>query len=140
VVVEVEVPVPVEVPVEVPALVGVVHALDPAVVAKVQEAVSQARATELPQRLPGGARRALQKLVRAQYVISGADAPSVRGSLLEAMQDAEGMARGSKGSDVEVTVVDWDGEWPVVARRYGEGGRTVYRVEDALKRATTEAA
>lgn len=116
--------------------------VDPALVtiSKVQMAIAQARESELPQRLPNGARRVLQKLVRAQYVIRGTDAPSVRGSVLEAMQDAEQVARGSKGSDVEVTVVDWDGEWPVVVRRYGEGGRTVYRVEDALRRAGAEEA
>jgi hypothetical protein len=79
--------------------------------------------------------------VRAQYVVRGADAPSVRGSLVEAMQDAEKIAAGMRavaGSEVEVTVIDWDGEWPVAVRRYGEGGRTVYRVEDALKRAGVE--
>jgi hypothetical protein len=116
--------------------------VDPALVtiSKIQAAIAQARESELPQRLPNGARRSLQKLVRAQYVIKGADAPSVRGNLLEAMQDAESMARGSKAADVEVTVVDWDGEWPVVVRRYGPGGRTVYRVEDALRRAGTEEA
>lgn len=116
--------------------------VDPALVtiAKVQTAIAQARETELPQRLPNGGRRALQKLVRAQYIIRGSEPPSVRGSLVEAMQDAEQAARGSKGADVEVTVIDWDGEWPVVVRRYGEGGRTVYRVEDALRRAGAEEA
>jgi hypothetical protein len=121
----------------------VVRPADPALVtvAKVQAAVAQARESELAQRLPNGARRALQKLVRAQYVIRCSDAPSVRGSLVEAMQDAETMAAGMRkvaGDDVEVTVIDWDGEWPVVVRRYGAGGRTVYRVEDALKRAGIE--
>jgi hypothetical protein len=117
--------------------------VDPAfvTVARVQAAVAQARESELAQRLPNGARRALQKLVRAQYVIRCSDAPSVRGSLVEAMQDAETMAAGMRkvaGDDVEVSVIDWDGEWPVVVRRYGAGGRTVYRVEDALKRAGIE--
>jgi hypothetical protein len=117
--------------------------VDPALVtiAKVQAAIAQARESELAQRLPNGARRSLQKLVRAQYVIRCSDAPSVRGSLVEAMQDAETMAAGMRkvaGDDVEVSVIDWDGEWPVVVRRYGAGGRTVYRVEDALKRAGIE--
>lgn len=117
--------------------------IDPALVtiSKVQAAVAQAREAELAQRLPNGARRALQKLVRAQYVVRCSDAPSVRSGLVEAMQDAEGMAAGMRkvaGDDVEVTVVDWDGEWPVVVRRYGANGRTVYRVEDALKRAGVE--
>jgi hypothetical protein len=119
-------------PVEEPALVTI---------ARVQAAVVQARESELAQRLPNGARRALQKLVRAQYVVRCSDAPSVRGSLVEAMQDAETMAAGMRkvaGDDVEVSVIDWDGEWPVVVRRYGAGGRTVYRVEDALKRAGIE--
>jgi len=123
--------------------IPVVRPADPALVtvAKVQAAVAQARESELAQRLPNGARRALQKLVRAQYVIRCSDAPSVRGSLVEAMQDAETMAAGMRkvaGDDIEVTVIDWDGEWPVVVRRYGAGGRTVYRVEDALKRAGIE--
>jgi len=112
-----------------------------ATLAKVQAAVAQARESELAQRLPNGARRALQKLVRAHYVIRGADAPSVRGGLAEAMQDAEAAAASMRkvaGDDIEVTVIDWDGEWPVVVRRYGAGGRTVYRVEDALKRAGIE--
>jgi len=119
------------------------HLADPALVtvARVQVAIAQAREAELAQRLPNGARRALQKLVRAQYVVRGADAPSVRGSLVEAMRDAETAAASMRkvaGDDVEVTVIDWDGEWPVVVRRYGAGGRTVYRVEDALKRAGIE--
>ena len=71
-------------------------------------------------------------------MVRGADAPSVRGSLVEAMQDAGKIAAGMRGGDVEVTVIDWDGEWPVAVRRYGGGGRTVYRVEDALKRAGIE--
>lgn len=117
--------------------------VDPALatLVKVQMAITQAREAELAQRFPNGTRRALQKLVRAQYVVRGADAPSVRGSLIEAMQDAEQIARGMRktaGCDVEVTVIDWDGEWPVIVRRYGEAGRTVYRVEDALKRAGLE--
>lgn len=126
-----------------PEPLSVERLADPALVtiSKVQAAIAQAREAELAQRLPNGARRALQKLVRAQYVVRGADAPSVRGSLVEAMRDAETAAASMRkvaGDDVEVTVIDWDGEWPVVVRRYGAGGRTVYRVEDALKRAGIE--
>lgn len=117
--------------------------IDPslATIAKVQLAVTQARESELAQRFPNGTRRALQKLVRAQYVVKGSDAPSVRGSLAEAMQDAEAAAAAMRkvaSVDIEVSVVDWDGEWPVIVRRYGDGGRTVYRVEDALRRAGIE--
>lgn len=124
-------------------VLSVERPVDPALatIAKVQAAIAQARESELAQRLPSGARRALQKLVRAQYLVRCSDAPSVRGSLVEAMQDAEAMAAGMRkgaGDDAEVTVIDWDGEWPVVVRRYGAGGRTVYRVEDALRRAGIE--
>jgi hypothetical protein len=126
-----------------PEPVSTERPVDPALVTlvKVQLAITQARESELAQRLPNGARRSLQKLVRAQYVVRGSDTPSVRGSLVEAMQDAESIAATTRkvaGSDIEVTVIDWDGEWPVVVRRYGAGGRTVYRVEDALKRAGLE--
>jgi hypothetical protein len=37
-------------------------------------------------------------------------------------------------ADREISVVDYDGEWPVVVRRYGQDGRTIYKVEDALRR------
>lgn len=104
-------------------------------VMRVTGAIRAAREAELPQRLPGGARRALTKLVRSAYVIRGDETPTARGDILEAMLDGEKMAASSKA---EVTVVDWDGEWPVVVRRYGEGGRTVYRVEEALRRAGVE--
>jgi hypothetical protein len=104
------------------------------IVARVEMAVAQARASELPQRLPGGARRGLQKLPRAQYVATGSGVLLAHESLAEAMRAAEALAMAS--SVVEIAVVDWDGEWPVVVRRYGEGGRTIYRVEDALKRAS----
>lgn len=103
--------------------------------ARVAQAIVSARESELPQRLPQGARRALAKMVRAAYLIKGEDQPSVRGDILEAMRDGEKLAASDK---VEVTVVDWDGEWPVVVRRYGPGGRTVYRVEEALRRAGVE--
>lgn len=101
---------------------------------RTKKAVLVAREAELPQRLPQGARRGLAKLVRSAYLICSEDAPSVRADLAEAMQDAEKI---SASENVEVTVVDWDGEWPVVVRRYA-AGRTTYRVEDALRRAGVE--
>lgn len=101
---------------------------------RVEEAVAMAREAELAQRLPHGARRRLEKMPRGQYIACGATAPEPRLSLAVAMRDAEHAARG--GADA--VVIDWDGEWPVVARRYGEGGRVVYRVEEALRRAGIE--
>lgn len=92
-------------------------------------AAKQAREAELPQRLPAGSRRKLTRMPPAAYVIRG-EAIEPRVDLCAAMADAQ--AAGRKGS--EATVVDWDGEWPVVVRRYGADGRTVYKVESALKR------
>lgn len=92
-------------------------------------ATKQARDAELPQRLPAGSRRKLTRMPPAAYVIRG-EAVEPRVDLCAAMADAQ--AAGRKGS--EATVVDWDGEWPVVVRRYGADGRTVYKVESALKR------
>lgn len=85
--------------------------------------------------MPNGARRALERMVAAVYIVIGSGAPSVRGSLAEAMVDAQSTALDDK---VEVTIIDWDGEWPVVVRRYGPDGHVMYRVEGALKRADRE--
>lgn len=107
-----------------------------AAVRRAEEATRVARENELPQRLPEGARRALQKMEPGVYAIaSGAYDRKV--DLCSAMSEAQEVSR---RRDHEVVVVDWDGEWPVVVRRYGEGGRIVYRVEDALRRAGIEEA
>lgn len=103
-----------------------------ATVTRIEPAIAMARENELPQRLPGGARRHLAKMVRAQYIVRDAAVPESRVSLAEAMRDAEKIAA---SDGVEVAVIDWDGEWPVVVRRYGTSGRAIYRVEDALRRA-----
>lgn len=115
-----------------PALPPSVPAPATSTVSRAQEATSAARTAELPQRLPSGVRRALDRMVRAAYVVRDSDpVPQVRADLAEAMTDGERIARDEK---TDVTVIDWDGEWPVVVRRYTSGGRTTYRVEDALKR------
>jgi hypothetical protein len=101
-------------------------------------AVKLAREQELPQRLPGGARRALNRLPAGLYVSHGAACERKADICAAMVSGAEGGKRGG-----EVAVIDWDGEWPVVARRYGSHGRIVYRVEEALRRhgvATGEAA
>lgn len=98
-------------------------------VQRAKAAVAAARADELPQRLPAGARRRLRKMAPAQYVAFGEVLDS-RVDLCAAMADARAMAR----KDQEAVVIDYDGEWPVVVRRYGQGGRTIYKVEDALRR------
>jgi hypothetical protein len=99
------------------------------VVERAIEATTAARSSELPQRLPAGARRQLNRMPPAAYVIRG-ETIEPRTDLCAAMADAQAVGR--KGA--EAVVVDWDGEWPVVVRRYGTDGRTVYKVESALKR------
>lgn len=108
--------------------VGPVETSD-ATARRVLAAVKAARAEELPQRLPGGARPALRRLPAGLYVSHGA-ALDRKLDLCAAMM--EGAECGKRAG--ESAVIDWDGEWPVVARRYGAHGRIVYRVEDALRR------
>lgn len=100
---------------------------------KALQAVRAAREAELAQRLPGGARRRLRQFPPASYIAYG-EAMDPRADLCAAMTDGRSMGR--KGR--EVTIIDWDGEWPVVVRRYGKEGRTIYKVEDALRRAGVE--
>ena len=88
-----------------------------------------AREHEVPQRLPGGARRALRGLPPGQY-IEVAGQLYEKSDLCAAMNDARNRGR----KDREATVIDWDGDWPVVVRRYGQGGRVIYKVETALRR------
>jgi hypothetical protein len=104
-------------------------------VQKAKVAVQAAREAELPQRLPGGARRRLRRMAPGRYIVYG-EAMDSRLDLCAAMTDGRSMGR--KGR--EVAVIDWDGEWPVVVRRFGQGGRTVYKLETALRRAGVEVA
>jgi hypothetical protein len=98
-------------------------------VKRAHAAMTAAREDELPQRLPSGMRRRLRSMMPGSYVVVGETA-DIRGDLCAAMNDARN--RGRKGR--ETTVISWDGEWPVVVRRYGQGGRVIYKVETALKR------
>lgn len=98
-------------------------------VLRARQAIRLAREQELPQRLPGGMRRRLKKVPPAVYIMHG-EIMDPRLDLCAAMTDARAMGR----ADRETVVVDYDGEWPVVARRFGQDGRTIYKVEDALRR------
>jgi hypothetical protein len=100
-----------------------------AVVERLETAIREARNAELPQRLPGGARRRLQRMPAAAYVYFR-DQLEPRADLCSALTDARSWSR----KNDEAVVIDYDGEWPVVARRFGQGGRTIYRVEAALRR------
>jgi hypothetical protein len=104
-------------------------------VQKAAQAVEAARESELPQRLPKGSRRRIQRMAPAVYIVAGESIESRR-DLCAGLTD--GRAMGRKGR--EVSVVSWDGEWPVVVRRYGTGGRIIYKVERALKKAGVEVA
>jgi hypothetical protein len=97
--------------------------------ARVMAAVKVAREQELQQRLPGGARRALARLPAGLYLAKGSSLELKTTICAALVAGAEGGRRSG-----ESTIIDWDGEWPVVARRYGENGRIVYRVEQALRR------
>jgi hypothetical protein len=96
---------------------------------RARQALEEARAQELPQRLPGGMRRRLRQAPPAVYILYG-ETMDPRLDLCAAMTDGRSMGR----ADREISVVDYDGEWPVVVRRYGQDGRTIYKVEDALRR------
>lgn len=98
-------------------------------VLRARQAVRMAREAELPQRLPGGMRRRLKKAPPASYIMYG-EIMDPRLDLCAAMTDARSMGR----ADRETVVVEYDGDWPVVVRRYGQDGRTIYKVEDALRR------
>ncbi len=98
-------------------------------VKRAQAAMLAARENELPQRLPAGMRRRLRSMMPGTYVVAGETA-DIRGDLCAAMNDARN--RGRKGR--ETTVINWDGDWPVVVRRYGQAGRVIYKVETALRR------
>lgn len=121
-------------PVDEPAIEGEAVPVSSAAVERASAAIAKAREAELPQRLPGGARRQLAKLPPGTYIIAG-DLYEPRKDLASAMTDAQEIAHRK-----ESVVVDWDGEYPVVVRRYGPGGRVVYRVETALRRAASEEA
>jgi len=103
------------------------------VVQRVRFAIQAAREAELPQRLPQGARRRLKQMPPGSYLAYG-EALDSRVDVCGAM--ADGRSLGRKGR--EVVLIEWDGEWPVVARRWGQGGRTIYKVEDALRRQGVE--
>lgn len=98
-------------------------------VRKACEAVEAARESELPQRMPKGSRRRISRMAPAVYLTFGETIESRR-DMCAGLTD--GRALGRKGR--EVSVISWDGEWPVVVRRYGKGGRVIYKVERALKK------
>lgn len=104
------------------------------VVARLQEVISEARDEELPQRLPAGTRRQLSKLEPGCYVVHK-DELERHADLPVAMVEAQALATKAD----EAVVLHWDGEWPVVVRRYSEHYRVVYRVESALRRHTRAA-
>ncbi len=97
--------------------------------ARLRADVEGARRQEMPQRLPHGSRRALMRLRGGIYVVEDgllSPYPDLKSALDQAARiDGRSAAR---------AVIDWDGEWPVLVRGYGERGLPGYRLEDALVR------
>ncbi|HEY5658191.1 MAG TPA: hypothetical protein VIY27_10425 [Myxococcota bacterium] len=94
--------------------------------------VEQARKSDMPQRLPHGARRSLFRLAAGIYLCEDgllSPYPTLREALEQAARiDSRSLDR---------AVIDWDGEWPVMVRRFGEGGFPGYRLDRAIQRYLT---
>lgn len=97
--------------------------------AQIDAHMQEARNTEMPQRLPAGTRRALLRLPPGVYVCED-------GLLIPypEMKAALDQAARLDGSSTSRSVIDWDGEWPVLVRGWGAGGLPGYRLDEALVR------
>jgi hypothetical protein len=101
--------------------------------AALEQDIATARSLDLPQRLPNGVRRSLSHLAPGVYLVEDGllcPQPNLRSALEQASRtDSRAQDR---------AVVDWDGEWAVMARRYGPGGAPGYRIDRALQRFVPE--
>jgi hypothetical protein len=61
-------------------------------------------------------------------------------NVCRSIEDAIGGARAVAVRGVDAAVIDWDGEQPVLVRRFTAGGITAYRCEDSVKVTRVEAA
>jgi len=101
---------------------------------KVHAAIKAAREAQLPQRIPSGIRRRLGKMSPGIYLVDVEEKNFVQDKLGDLTAGFD-VARASKRV---VIVIDWDGEWPVVVRKFGIDGVAVYKVEQAASRAGVE--
>ncbi len=101
--------------------------------ARVTEAIERARIEELAQRMPTGTRRAIAPLPAGLYLCEATPPiePTSVKDLEVALRDGPLRARELA---VEFVLIDHDGDYPVLVRRFGGDGGTVYRVEEALER------
>lgn len=98
------------------------------VVQKIRAAVRAVRDQDTPQRLPAGARKAVESSAPGQLVWANNKVNSCR-----SLEDAIGGARAVAMRGTESAVIDWDGEQAVLVRRFATGGATAYRCEDSVK-------
>lgn len=104
-----------------------------AVMQKIRDAMRAARDRDIPQRLPAGARKAVEAAVPGPLVWANG-----KTNICRSLEDAIGGARSVAVRGVESAVIDWDGEQPVLVRRFAAGGATAYRCEDSIKGARSE--
>jgi hypothetical protein len=113
-----------------------------AVIAKIREAVRAIREKDVPQRLPAGARKVVEAAAPGVLIWTAGKAiacPSLADALVAARAHALKKSAASQNAQ-ETVVIDWDGEQPVLVRRFRPGsGATAYRCEDFAKPAKAEA-
>ena len=106
-----------------------------AVLLKIRDATRAARDRDVPQRLPAGSRKAVEASPPGALVWANGKA-----NVCRSIEDAIGGARAVAVRGVDSAVIDWDGEQPVLVRRFTAGGITAYRCEDSVKVTRVEAA
>lgn len=105
-----------------------------AVLSKIRDATRAARDRDTPQRLPAGARKAVEASPPGALVWANGKV-----NVCRSIEDAIGGAREVSVRGTDAAVIDWDGEQPVLVRRFAAGGVTAYRCEDSIKGAKVEA-
>lgn len=113
-----------------------------AVIAKIREAVRAIREKDLPQRLPAGARKVVEASAPGVLIWAASKAipcPSLADALVAARAHALKKSGTSQHAQ-DTVVIDWDGEQPVLVRRFKPGsGATAYKCEDFAKPTKAEA-
>lgn len=112
-----------------------------AVISKIREAVKAIREKDVPQRLPAGARKVVEAAAPGILIWYGGRAipcPSLGDALTAGRAHALKKSATAQNSQ-DTVVIDWDGEQPVLVRRFKPGsGATTYRCEDFVKPTKSE--
>lgn len=119
-------PAPSPAPAPLPPSTGI--AASEAVLMKIRDATRAARDRDVPQRLPAGSRKAVEASPPGALVWANSKV-----SVCRSIEDAIGGARAVAVKGMDAAVIDWDGEQPVLVRRFTAGGITSYRCEDSVK-------